>query len=386
MNARAVIVDGVEIPESLLAQEAQNHPSRSAAEARNAAAHALAIRALLLDRARELKLDPTPEMDEAGREEVRDEALIRDLLDREVEVVQPTEAECRQVYARRPERFRTPALYEASHILVEARTADAGGREAARVVAEKLLAKLHGGVGAGAFAELARDYSDCPSGALGGSLGQASVGDLAPELETTLLALQPGQTASEPTPSRYGWHIVRLDRLTPGLQLPFEVAEPQIRLHLESRAWTAAAARYVAGLAAAARSKGVALSLCEDGAVRGGSATLGDFLTDDAAVERLAAWLDAVDPNLAERVSMAADQAGAAVGDYVRAAMADFVAEANDERWTNLISAARDAEDPALAALAFVLRSKLVPARQTFTVIRRASDGAKTAMTLDRGN
>jgi len=53
--------------------------------------------------------------------------------------------------------------------------------------------------------------------------------------------------------------------------------------------------------------------------------------------------------------------------------MADFVAEASDERWTNLISAARDGQDPALAALAFVLRSKLVPAKPTFTVIRRAA-------------
>ena len=47
--------------------------------------------------------------------------------------------------------------------------------------------------------------------------------------------------------------------------------------------------------------------------------------------------------------------------------------EANDERWTNLISATRDATDPALACLAFVLRSKLEPVRQTFTLIKRAS-------------
>jgi peptidyl-prolyl cis-trans isomerase C len=371
MNARAIIVDGVEIPESLLAQEAQNHPGGSAAEARAAAGHALAIRALLLDRARRLGLAPAAEMDADGREETIEEALIRDLLDREIEIAAPSAAECRRFYERRPERFLTPTLYEASHILVAPPQADEAGQATARAVAYRLAEQLADGVCT--FAEIARDCSDCPSGAMGGSLGQLSEGDLAPELEQALLALAPGEVAPQPVLSRYGWHIVRLDRVIPGTQLPFELAEPQIRLHLESRAWTAAATRYAAGLAAEARSRGVALSLAADGAVRTGSATLGDFLSDEAAIARLPAWLDAADPNLAERVAFAAEQAEAPVGEYVRTAMADFVAEANDERWTNLISAARDAEDPALAALAYVLRSKLVPAKQTFTLIRRVA-------------
>jgi peptidyl-prolyl cis-trans isomerase C len=370
MNARAVIVDGVEIPEILLAREVQNHPGASAADARAAAGHALAIRALLINRARALGLAPEPELDAAGREETADEALIRALLDQEVQPAEPSEAECRRIYEGRPERFRAPDLYEASHILVEARTRDDAGRDAARVVAERMLEKL--AAGTCTFAELAHDFSDCPSGGAGGSLGQLSAGDLAPELEIVLLDLRPGETAPEPTLSRYGWHIVRLDRRIPGVQLPFEVAEPQIRLRLEGRAWTAAATRYVATLAAEARASGVALSLSDDGAVRAGSATLGDFLDDEGAFERLGPWLQSVDPNLAERVAVAADQAGEATGDFVRAAMADFVGDASDERWTNLISAARDAEDPALAALAFVLRSKLVPAKQTFTLIHRA--------------
>jgi peptidyl-prolyl cis-trans isomerase C len=371
VNARAVIVDGVEIPESLLAREIQNHPSASPAEARAAAGHALAIRALLLSRARELGVAAEPEYDHAGREETEEEALIRALLDREIDVAQPTDAECRRVYDRRPERFVTPALYEASHILVEARTPDEAGRGAARVVAERLLARLADGTCT--FAELASDFSDCPSGSVGGSLGQMSAGDLAPELEQVVLALSPGETAPAPVLSRFGWHVVRLDRLIPGVQLPFEMAEPQIRLHLESRAWTAAATRYAGELAAAARAKGVAVSLSPEGAVCGGSTTLGDFLADEASIARLPAWLDAVDPDLGQRVAAAAGQAGTPCGDFIRAAMAEFIAEAADERWTNLISAARDAEDPALAALAFVLRSKLVPAKQTFTVIRRTA-------------
>lgn len=368
---RAIVIDGVEIPETLLAQEVQNHPGASAADARAAAGHALAIRALLLHRALELGLEATPQFDAAGREETLEEALIRELLDAEVDVATPTDAECQRVYDATPQRFVTPALSEASHVLVEPRGADDVAIDAARTLAADLIATLEGG--AVTFAELARDYSDCPSGATGGSLGQLGPGDLVPEVERVLAGLAPGEVAAEPVRSRYGWHVLRLDRRIEGRRLPFELVEDRIRLHLESRAWTAAATRYVSDLTAEARRQGVALTLGVDGAVREGSATLGDFLGDSGVTERLEAWLAVVDPGLAERLATAATAAGETVPAYARDAMASFVAEANDERWTNLISAARDAADPALACLAAVLRSKLLPAKQVFTVIRRVA-------------
>lgn len=368
---RTLVVDGVEIPEALLAQEVQNHPGTSAADARAAAGHALAIRALLLHRALELGLEATPQFDAAGREETLEEALIRELLDAEIEVRVPSDAECRRVYDAVPERFRTLALSEASHILIEPRGQEHDAVHAAYDAAERLIAILDGG--ACTFAELARDHSDCPSGATGGSLGQLAPGDLVPEVECVLAGLAPGAVATEPVRSRFGWHVLRLDRRIDGRLLPFDLVEERIRLHLESRAWTAAATRYVSDLTAEARRQGVALTLGVDGAVREGSATLGDFLGDSDLAERLASWLEVVDPDLGKRLAAAAAAAGETVPAFARDAMAAFVAEANDERWTNLISAARDAADPALACLAAVLRSKLVPAKQVFTVIRRVA-------------
>jgi peptidyl-prolyl cis-trans isomerase C len=366
---RSVVVDGVEIPETLLAQETQNHPAATPAEARAAAGHALAIRALLLDRARELGVTAEPEFDGEGREETAEEALIRALLDAELDVAAPSEAECRRVYDAQPARFHSAALYEASHILIEAPASDPVRVDAGRVIAARIIEHLQGGVAT--FAELARDLSECPSSQLGGSLGQLRAGDLVPEVEAVLLRLGSGEVAPEPVLSRFGWHILRLDRLIPGAQLPFEVVKERIRLHLESRAWTAAAARYAADLAANARSKGVALSLAPDGAVARGSATLGDFLGEGRAAARLGPWLQTTDPELAERVARAAEAAGETMSEFVDAAVADFLQSADDERWTNLISSARDAADPALACLASLLRSKIEPAKRTFTVIRR---------------
>lgn len=367
---RTIVVDGVEIPEALIAQEAQNHPEATGGEAWAAAGHALALRALLLQRARDLGLEAEPERDAEGREETPEEALIRALLDQELEVASPTEAERRRVYEAERRRFRTPPLSEASHILIEVRGGDEVALCGARTLATQLIGQLTRGEAT--FADLAAEHSDCPSSAVGGSLGQLQPGDLVPEVEDVLAALQPGEICAEPVLSRFGWHVLKLDRRIPGRELPFGLVEEKIRLHLESRAWAAAAARYAAELTAQARAQGVALALTPAGAVARSSVTLGDFLGDGAAAARLQPWLAVTDPDLAARLARAAEAAGESVSDFVAGAVTEFVDEADDERWTNLISASRDAPDPALACLATVLRSKVEPAKRTFTLIRRA--------------
>ena len=368
MNAlRTVVVDGVEIPEFLIAREAQHHPGGSAGEARAAAAHALAIKALLLNRAAELGLSPEPELDERGREETPEEALVRAVLEVEVEVRPPTDAECRRVHDAELERFRAPPLFEASHILFAPDDRGEAAIEAARRAAIDAIDRLLREPGA--FAALAADRSDCPSAAIGGSLGQLSPGDLAPEVESALTALAEGGLSTEPVRSRFGWHILRLDRRIEGRPLPFEQVQGRIALHLESRAWMAAAARYVAGLAAEARSRGVALTITRDGDVAPGGVTLGDLIADNGAAARLMPWLTVTDPVLAGRVAAAA--ADAEVSDWIHRAVAAFVDTADDQAWTQLVSAAQGADDPALAAIAAILKSRLTPAKPTFTLIRR---------------
>jgi peptidyl-prolyl cis-trans isomerase C len=97
-NAAPIRVNGVTIEEPSIARELQHHPAPTAAESRAMAARALVIRMLLLQRARELALAPAPEADGDGRIETEDEALIRQVIEREAEVVTPSAAECRRYY------------------------------------------------------------------------------------------------------------------------------------------------------------------------------------------------------------------------------------------------------------------------------------------------
>lgn len=365
-----IVIDGVELPERLVAEEAQNHPAATPEAARKAAAHALAIKALLLDRAHQLGLKPRAEIDEDGREETPEEALVRAVLDTEVVVERPEEAECRRVYDNAPDRFRTPSLTEASHILFEPKSGAAADVDAARAAAMAVIAQLtqhpH------RFADLARAHSDCPSKGVGGSLGQLSPGDLAIEVEAGLDLLQDGEIAPEPVRSRFGWHVLRLDRRIEGRRLPFEHVLPSIALHLESRAWTAAAARYVADLAADAREQGIALSVTENGGLAHGALSLGDLLEDHAAVAaRLETWLDEADPVLADQARKTAAATGATFAEFVQREISAFIQGSDDEGWTRLISAAQGSDDPALACVRAILKSKLTMPGKTFTLIRR---------------
>lgn len=372
MTMPAIVVDGVEIPEALIAEEAQHHPASSAKAAREAAGRALAARALLLARARELALVPAPERDDAGREETAEEALIREVLSREVEAKLADRDARLRFYEANQDRFRAPDLYDAAHILFTPdRNADDAGAalHEAHVRAEEVLRRLADAPQA--FADIARDVSDCPSGKAGGHLGQMQTGDLDPAVEAALAALEPGETSPAPVRSRYGWHILRLDRRIEGAVLPFAHVEEAIRLHLDSRAWVQAAGRYVRRLADDARGSGVVVSLTAEGTVGRPTLTLGQVLGADAAtLAGLEAWLATADPDLLARVRAVAEADGGDVAGFVQREARAFVTEADDEAWTSLISAAQNGPDPVLAALRFMLRSKLVPPRRTRTLIR----------------
>jgi peptidyl-prolyl cis-trans isomerase C len=367
-----IVVEGVEIPEFLIAEEVQHHPSANPMEARAAAGKALAVRALLLHRADELGLIAQPQIDEDGREETLEEALIRATLDAEVDIDPPGEVECRRVYDAQRHRFSTPVLTEAAHILVEPKSDDAEGWEIARQATQGALEQLIRKPAL--FVQIAKSLSDCPSGAVGGSLGQLGPGDVVGEVERALAGLKPGEILSTPVRSRFGWHVLKLERRIEGKVLPFDYVEDKIRLHLESRAWTAAATRYVSELAERARAQGVAFSLTRDGRFAEGAPSLGELFADDAQADRLEPWMDATDPALADRVRAAAAAEDLQVVTFVRRAVRQFVDHADDEKWTQLISATQGAADPAVAAMASLLKAGLTPKAphvHTYTVIRR---------------
>lgn len=251
-----VIVNGVAISRKAIAAEVQNCPASNPGEGWMAAARALVIRELLLQEARRLDIPVDPEVDADGRLETAEDALIRALVEREVPVPQADEAELRRFYDNNRHRFVTAALYEADHILFAARRDDkdsfASAREQALALQELLAREPD------RFSELARDCSDCPSAALGGSLGQIGPGDTTAEFEAALMSLASG-AISPPIETRYGIHLIRLRRRIDGRQLPFEAVRERIESYLGEHVRRQAMAQYIAVLIGKADIRGIAL-------------------------------------------------------------------------------------------------------------------------------
>jgi peptidyl-prolyl cis-trans isomerase C len=257
----AVSVNGVAIARGAIQREMQHHPAQKPIAAWQQAARALVVRELLLQRARHLGIAPESLKDADGRRETDDEATVRALIEREVAVPEPDEANCRRYYDNNKARFRSPDIYEASHILFAALPTDREAYAQARADACAVLATLQDNPDS--FAALARAYSRCPSAAQGGNLGQITRGQTTPEFEQALTALSPGELCVEPIATRYGFHVIRFDRRHEGRTLPYEAVAERIADYQREGVRRRADAQYIARLVSAAKINGIDLAGAE---------------------------------------------------------------------------------------------------------------------------
>jgi peptidyl-prolyl cis-trans isomerase C len=254
---KIISVNGVVISRAAIARETQNHPASKPIEAWMAAARALVVRELLLQEARRLGIIPAPIADTDGRRETDEEALVRTVVEREVVTPQADDSACRRYYDMNRSRFRTPDLYEVRHILLAAPPGNAEARQATRQRAEAIITALLRQPSA--FGDMAGAESVCPSGQAGGDLGQIGPGQTVPEFEQALVSLVVGEIAGEPIESRYGFHVVALDRRIEGCELPFEIVSPRIAAWLDEKVRRMAIRQYITILAGRAEITGIVL-------------------------------------------------------------------------------------------------------------------------------
>ena len=253
-----VTVNGVAISSADIVRETQHHPSDDLDRAWDFATRALAIRELLSQEADRLGIVAEPIEDEEGRAETEQEARYRQLIEREVIVPSADEETCRRYYERNRGRFRTPDLCEAAHILLAAAPADEAPRAQSRAMAHALITSLR--VRPEDFAAMAAQHSACPSAGQGGNLGQLSPGQTVPEFDAALRNMAPGAVHPEPVESRYGIHVVRLDRQIEGRELPFESVQARIAEYLEESVRRRALQQYISLLAGRAVVTGIDLA------------------------------------------------------------------------------------------------------------------------------
>ena len=119
---------------------------------------------------------------ERAEQELRDGAVIQNLLEKEV--------------VSKVKKVDYEAKIRKIH------------KELSAVPADKLAEK---------FAEAAKANSDCPSKDKGGDLGEFTHGQMVPEFDKVAFALEPGKL-SEPFKTQFGWHIVITTKKIPAVE------------------------------------------------------------------------------------------------------------------------------------------------------------------------
>ena len=125
----------------------------------------------------------------------------------------------------------------------------------AEIRAEELLEALKKGA---SFKKLAKTHSACPSKKDGGSLGQLTPGQTVAEFERQVFPLPEG-LAPHPIETRYGYHVVCIDRKVEGRLLEYSFVKEKISQYLKTRVQRKAISQYIHHLSGAAKIEGIDL-------------------------------------------------------------------------------------------------------------------------------
>lgn len=242
----SITVNGVVITDADIDAERPHHPLPEPAQAHQAAATALVMRELLLQEARSSGID-TADTD----------AAIAALIERAVSVPEADDAACRRYFDANPQAFRTPDLYEVAHILFAAAPGIPEDRAQAQAAAVTTIAEL--AVDPSRFAALAAERSACPSKATGGHLGQIGPRQTVPEFEQALPAIAPGSVGAEPVETRFGFHVIRVERRIEGRPLDYAHVSERIAQYLADTVRRTAVRQYLQILIGKAQISGIEL-------------------------------------------------------------------------------------------------------------------------------
>lgn len=150
--------------------------------------------------------------------------LSMDVLAQQIEV---GEADVKAYYEQNAARFGEPEQRRASHILIQAdRSASGAQRDAARKKAEEVLESVR--KNPSDFAKLAREHSQDPGSAQqGGDLDFFSRGMMVKSFDDAVFSMNKGQI-SEVVESDFGYHIIQLTDIKPGMARPLAEVRNEI--------------------------------------------------------------------------------------------------------------------------------------------------------------
>jgi peptidyl-prolyl cis-trans isomerase D len=140
-----------------------------------------------------------------------------------------SDEELQDYFDENREEFNTPKTVEARHILLKVdQNAGPEDVEKARKRALDILKMAREGKG---FPELAKKYSEGPTRDRGGYLGKFKREAMVKPFADKAFSMKAGEI-SEPVRTRFGWHIIKLEKVNEASSLSFDEAKKKIQKKL----------------------------------------------------------------------------------------------------------------------------------------------------------
>ena len=142
-----------------------------------------------------------------------------------------TEEDIRDYYESNREKFKNPKTVQARHILIKvAQNAKPEEVESAHQRAEDVLKLAREGQD---FAALARQYSEGPTKTKGGDLGTFRREAMVKPFADKAFSMKAGDI-SDPVRTRFGWHIIKVEKINPAKTLSLDEAREDIEKTLKT--------------------------------------------------------------------------------------------------------------------------------------------------------
>lgn len=131
----------------------------------------------------------------------------------------------RAYYDLNPDEFTTMDSVRARHIILRGSPGDA---ESVKQEKYYVLNDLRARISAGEdFADLAKEYSEGPTGPRGGDLGYFSRRDMVGPFTEAAFALKPGEVSGI-VETQFGYHLIKVEDKIPARKLTFEDVKPDL--------------------------------------------------------------------------------------------------------------------------------------------------------------
>lgn len=166
------------------------------------------------------------------KELVKGDMMINKVIESEIITkISIADNEIVDFFNQRKDELKDPEKVKARHILFKVEAAasqeekDKQMKKAKEVLAEAKAGKTE-------FSELAKKYSDGPSGPNGGDLGSFGRGRMVPSFEEAAFALKPNDI-SDIVETQFGYHIIKVEEKTAARSYEFDEIKESIRENLK---------------------------------------------------------------------------------------------------------------------------------------------------------